>query len=85
MIYATFQGGPLNGQTKELRGHEEPPLTMQWETPSNVTLDPAQMSCDVSSMHLSFVRYVLHFIDKRGVAHYYIPTTSPVAQLKADL
>lgn len=68
MITATFAGGPLDGQTRALP-HDAPPLTLPLSgLAANDKIGTARVSID-----LSYVHYVLHFTDKHGVAHYYVP------------
>lgn len=65
MITATFKGGPLDGQTKELPVDVSP---LEVFAPIPGLPDPGPMS------NVGKQRYVLHLTDKKGVAHYYVPT-----------
>jgi hypothetical protein len=68
---ATFAGGPLDGQERDLRDGEllEGRPAMWYELGDNARLNPR------SGPPAMGPYYALHFVDKRGVPHYYVPTS----------
>jgi hypothetical protein len=68
---AKFNGGPLDGQERDLREEElfagRP--AMWYELGRNAQLNPRSGPPAIGPY------YALHFVDKRGVANYYVPTS----------